>query len=157
MKEIWWKLPILRGLSPLRRGFVETFAVCAFGTLLAFPFLVLVGLRVPAETFDASAQIGATLLVAYAVEISWWLKSSQLRGAKRENWVGFSAGIGTCGLTGVGVAVLLSIGAPDLNWIETLGTTWSLLTIILLGGLVATLPLLIYEWTHRIQAEYPDE
>jgi len=157
MKEFWWRLPLLRGLSPLRRGLVETTAVCIFATLLMWPLLIFGDLSVPAETFDAAAQIGATLLVAYAVETSWWLKTSRLRGGKRENWVGYASGIGTCGLTGVGTALALSTGASDLTWVETLGTTWALLTISLLGGLVATLPLLIYEWTHQLRAEYPDQ
>src|SRR6187402_235811 len=145
MKEFWWRLPVLRGLSALRRGFVETFAVIGFSTLLLFPMLALLDPAIPAETFDTAAQIGATLLIAYAVETSWWLKNSRLRGTKRENWVGYASGIGACGFVGVGIALVLSTSAAGLNWIEVLGASWALLAISLLGGLVATLPLLIDE------------
>lgn len=157
MKEFWWRLPGLRGLSPLRRGFVETFAVLGFSTFLLFPLVAWIDPEIPAETFDAAAQIGATLLIAYAVETSWWLKMSRVRSGKRENWVGYASGIGSCGFIGVCFALILSINPLNLSWIETFGATWAFFTLALLGGLVATLPLLIYEWTHHLQAEYPDE
>jgi len=40
------------------------------------------------EALSDIAQIGATLLVAYAVEMAWFVKESRVRGRKRENWVG---------------------------------------------------------------------
>lgn len=153
----WWKLPVLRDLSPLRRGFVETIGVISGATTISFLGLLLTDLNVPPETLDAGAQIGATLLIAYAVETSWWLKSSRIRSSNRENWVGYSSGIGVCAFLGVIIALWLSTGSGNLDEIGKLGLAWVLLTLTLLGGLVATLPLLIYEWTHHLQAEYPDE
>ena len=157
MKAFWLKLPVLRGLSPLRRGSVETVAAISGATLISFSGLVLMDLSVPPETLGAGAQIGATLLIAYAVETSWWLKSSRIRGSDRENWVGYAAGVGACAFLGVLIALWLSAGSGHLNAIEKLGFAWALLTMAVLGGLVSTLPLLIYEWTHHLQAEYPDE
>jgi uncharacterized membrane protein YfcA len=157
MKGFWWKLPVLRGLSPLRRGFIETVAMISSATLVTVPGLLFLDPAIPRETFDAAAQIGATLLVAYAVETSWWLKSHRIRNSNRENWVGYTSGIGACAFLGVIVALGLSIGSGDLNGIQTLGLAWSALTLTVLGALVATLPLLIYEWTHLLQAEYPEE
>lgn len=157
MKEFWWKLPILRGLSPLRRGYLETLVVLGVSSAAIWPFFHWAKPAIPAETFDAAAQIGATLLVAYAVETSWWLKASRYRSSNRENWVGYASGIGTCGFIGVTVSLALSTSPSNLSWFESYGATWVLFTLLLLGGLVATLPLLIYEWTHTLQAEYPDE
>jgi hypothetical protein len=157
MKGFWWKLPVLRGLSPVRRGFVEVFAVLGFSAAVLWPFFFWAGPEIPAETFDTGAQIGATLLVAYAIETSWWLKVSRRRSSNRENWVGYVSGIGLCGFIGVAVSLILSVGPVDLSWFESYWMVWSFFTLLLLGGLVATLPMLIYEWTHSLQAEYPDE
>lgn len=157
MRGFWWKLPVLRDLSPLRRGFVETIGWIAVATSASSLSLLWARPHVPPETFDAGAQIGATLLIAYAVETSWWLKSSRIRSSNRENWVGFTAGTGACAFLGVVIALWLSTGTGDLNALETLGFAWATMTLLLLGGLVATLPLLIYEWTHHLQAEYPEE
>jgi uncharacterized membrane protein YfcA len=157
MKGFWWKLPVLRGLSPVRRGFVQIFAALGFSTTICWPFLYWAHPKIPAETFDAVAQIGATLLIAYAVETSWWLKASRRRSGDRENWVGYASGIGLGGFMGVVVSLALSTNPLDLSWFESYWMTWAFFTLLLLGGLVATLPLLIYEWTHNLQAEYPDE
>lgn len=157
MKGFWWRLPVLRGLSPARRGSLEVLTVVFLSGLILWPFFYWANLNIPSETFDAGAQIGATLLVAYAVETSWLLKVSRRRGSGRESWVGYASGIGLCGFSGVFVGLALSAGSGHLSWFECLAAVWALFTLLLLGGLVATLPLLIYEWTHALQAEYPDE
>lgn len=133
------------------------FAVLWASTAVLWPFFYWAKPAIPAETFDAAAQIGATLLIAYAVETSWWLKASRYRSSNRENWVGYASGIGTCGFIGVSACLVLSTSPQSLSWFESYWATWSLFTLMLLGGLVGTLPLLIYEWTHSLQAEYPDE
>lgn len=157
MKGFWWKLPIFRGLSPVRQGFAEFLTALGFSTALCLPFFHWASPEIPAETFDAMAQIGATLLIAYAVETSWWLKVSRRRSGTRENWVGYVSGIGLAGFIGVGASLILSTNPLDLSWFESYLMVWAFITLLLLGSLVAILPLLIYEWTHTLQAEYPDK
>jgi hypothetical protein len=156
VREFWWRLPGLRELSPLRKGVIEAIAVIGLCAVVSFPFFWAYA-AAPGETFGDIAQIGATLLVAYAVETSWWLKTSRKRGARRENWVGFVVGIGLGGFLGIASAVALSAHDGSLNWIEAFGLAWSAVSLLLLGLLVATLPLLIYEWTHYLQTDNPDE
>lgn len=107
MRGLWWKLPVLRRLSPMSRGLLE-----AFNATLAFAFLACLGLNTlfsdAPGVSAALAQIDATLLVAYAVQMSWVLQNSRKRGKDRENWVGVTAGLGTCSVIGIGLALALS-------------------------------------------------
>lgn len=157
MKEFWWKLPGLRSLTPLRRGLVESLFVLLIGALLIFPLIWLHWGSPPDETFGDLSQIGATLLVAYAVETSWWLKVAHRHTRERENWVGAVVGIGFAGVVGIACALVLSTHSGSLNWLQGLAYTWCLLTSLLLGSLVAVLPLLIYEWTRELPPHPPDE
>ncbi|HEX5609376.1 MAG TPA: hypothetical protein VFX45_04700 [Solirubrobacterales bacterium] len=103
------------------------------------------------------AQIGATLLVAYGVEISWVLKESRLRDAGRENWVGIAVGLGCGGLVGIGLALALSGAGKTFSLAQELVFSVSVASISLLGFLVALGPFAVYEWAHAARAEYPDE
>lgn len=156
MKGLWLKLPVLRGLSPMQRGLME-----AFGVTLGISLLVLASVNQlfsdPAQASAALAQIGATLLVAYAVQMSWVLQNSQKRGSGRENWVGITAGLGICAVMGIGVAIALSSHDEPLNWLESLGFAWVLASSALLGFWVAVQPWAMYEWTHWFNTEYPEE
>jgi len=156
MKGSWWKLPVLRGLSPMQRGLLEAFAAS-----LGISLLALAGLHQlfpdPAQASEAFAQIGATLLVAYAVQMSWVLQNSRKRGSDRENWVGVTAGIGICAVTGIGVAVALSSHHEPLNWFESFGFAWVVASSAILGFWIAIQPWAMYEWTHWFSTEYPDE
>lgn len=102
-------------------------------------------------------QVGATLLIAYGVEVSWFLKESKKRSGDRENWVGVVTGIGGCGMLGIAFALGLSESGGSLGWIEELAFSWTIVTIGSLGGLVALIPLVIHEWAHTVHTEYSDE
>lgn len=150
-------MPLLRGLSPMRRGVVKGFAIMLFCGLASLPMVHAYASDPSRELLTASAQVGATLLIAYGVEISWFIKESRLRGANRQNWVGVAAGLGGSGMIGIAIALALSAGNGGLGWIEAFGFSWALFSIGALGGLVAFLPVVIYEFTHIVHAEYPDE
>jgi drug/metabolite transporter (DMT)-like permease len=109
------------------------------------------------EALSDIAQIGATLLVAYAVEMAWFVKESRTRGRKRENWVGFVAGIGFSSALGIMSAVALVSHEGSSNFLEAVGLVWTLFSVGLLGLLVALLPYLLYDLVHTLHAEYPDE
>ncbi|MGN6558203.1 MAG: hypothetical protein ACTHLH_09365 [Solirubrobacterales bacterium] len=157
MKEFWWKLPVLRGLSPTRRGFVEAVWVIFIGTAAAtYAFKQLL----PSPSGDvagAFAQVGATLLVAYAVHTSWVLQNSSKRGSERENWVGIASGIGSCALIGIGIGLGLSGHRGSLNGLEELLFAWTAVSVGFLGLWIALQPWAMYDLTHKFKTEYPDK
>jgi cytochrome bd-type quinol oxidase subunit 2 len=108
------------------------------------------------EALSDLAQIGATLLIAYAIETSWFVKESRTRGRERENWIGFVAGIGLSSVIGIAIAIAL-VGAKSSSFLATLGVTWMLFSLGFLSVLVACWPYVIYSWVHSIRAEYSDE
>jgi drug/metabolite transporter (DMT)-like permease len=158
MKEFWWRLPLLRRLSSFQRGFAV-----ALATIFAGSLLIVFDRDVTAELSDQvlsdMAQIGATLLVAYSVEVSWLVKGSRSRGSNKEMFVGFIAGIGASGALGIAMAVSL-LGHEDgvpFNGVEHWAASWAVVALSLLAGLVGMLPYAIYEWGHAINTEYPDD
>jgi drug/metabolite transporter (DMT)-like permease len=141
----------------MRRGFLSAASVLGFVSACVFwgadrfvsdPSSGLVG---------DLAQIGATLLIAYTVETSGLIKALHIRGGDHENWVGFVGGLGICGLLGIAFALMLSGHSGDLGTVEEIGFVWAACSIGILGVLVASMPFLIYEWTHAVHTEYPDE
>jgi hypothetical protein len=107
--------------------------------------------------FRDLAQIGATFLIAYTVEITWLLKVSRARGSREENWVGFTGGVGCFGLSGIACALALSTQDGDFTILSELVACWSLASLGALGLLVAAGPFLVYDWAHFLRVEYPDE
>lgn len=80
----------------MSRGFVESTSAALAIALLA-GFAVNQFFSQPALVADSLAQIGATLLVAYALQMAWVLENSPTRrGKERENWVGWTMGVGFC-------------------------------------------------------------
>jgi hypothetical protein len=158
MKTFRRKLLVVRRITPVRQG---------FGTAVALIFLGAVALAVfespflselPPSVLSNMGQIGATLLVAYAVETSWLVKQSRQRGSRNERWIGFVAGLGACGALGIAFAVAL-LGHPrgPFNAVEHWAAWWSVFSIGLLAGLVGALPYVLYEWAHALNTEYSDE
>ena len=151
-----WKLPLLRRLSPMGRGFIEPIAVNS-GLAFLLIFAISGLFSNPVQVVDSLAQVGATLLVAYAVQMSWVLENSRKRGADRENWVGFATGVGVCALFGIGIALALGGHSGSLSLLEHLALGWSVVSIGLLGAWIAMQPWAMYEWTHWFNTEYPDD
>lgn len=156
MKEFWWKLPGLRGLSPLVKGVLEAVATVFLCT--AVSFWGIYGLFPdPAQTCSALAQIGATLLVAYTVSMSWVLQASRKRGPGRENWVGVTTGVGFCALTAIILGLALAGHHEQFNWFEAFAFGWVIIANAMLGVWIAIQPWAMYHWTHWFSTEYPDE
>jgi hypothetical protein len=156
MREFPWNLPLLRRLSPQQRGLAAAVAVVVVISALVFP-AVSRFVHEPSATLCGNlAQIGATLLVAYALEMSWVLKISRRRSRGRENWVGVVSGFGLCALAGIGVALGLEDHA-GFGTFAQLAFSWSAASIGFLGALIAVIPVLVHEWTHTLTVEYSDE
>jgi hypothetical protein len=138
------------------RGFIEPIAVNS-GLAFLLIFAISGLFSNPVQVVDSLAQVGATLLVAYAVQMSWVLENSRKRGADRENWVGFATGVGVCALFGIGIALALGGHSGSLSLLEHLAFGWSVVSIGLLGAWIAMQPWAMYEWTHWFNTEYPDD
>jgi uncharacterized membrane protein YfcA len=156
MKEFWWRLPVLRGLSPVRRGFVEAVWVIFFAAATA-GYGINVLFSDPAAVAEPFAQIGATLLVAYAVQTGWVVQTSRKRGADRENWVGMTSGVGCCALVGILVALCLAPHQEPLDLLEGFGFAWAVTSIAFLGLWTALQTWATYGLAHKFNTEYPDE
>lgn len=148
-----------RPVSPFAKGIAVAVGFMAGGAIAVALFIVGLdaNFRLSDEALSAMAQIGATLLIAYAVETSWFIKESRVRGSKRENWVGFVAGIGVCSAFGVAFAIALLEHHGPSNFLEAFAGMWMLFSLGFLALLVALLPYVLYEWAHTIHTEYPDE
>ncbi|MGN6587678.1 MAG: hypothetical protein ACTHKT_09445 [Solirubrobacterales bacterium] len=145
-------------MSSFWRGFATAVAFMAVGAFSIAGAIVLEGhITLSSEALSDIAQIGATLLVAYAIEMSWFVKESKTRGRRRENWVGFVAGIGFCSALGILSAIALVTPRDPSNFLAVAGIVWTIFSIGFLGFLVALLPYLLYDLVHALHAEYPDE
>lgn len=156
MTGFWTRLPGIRALSPFTRGVLE-----AVGVIFGCALLAFIGIYhlfpEPDKTAAALAQIGATLLIAYAVQTSWVLQASRKRGSQRENWVGVTSGVGLCALIGVFAALALAGHDEPLNWLEAFAFGWVVVANALLGAWIAFQPWAMYHWTHWFGTEYPDD
>lgn len=119
------------------------------------------------ELLRQLGQAGVGLLIAYSVAIA--AAGRELRhGGKRDthlSWLGFTNGIGVCGLLGIGLAFGLAEhrDAQHANLVDDLGLWWIVSSIGMLGLVVACLPLATQQWgkiqvterwrTDRLKAE----
>lgn len=131
--------------------------VAIVGSLGLLPLIHLYGSSPSENLLTSIAQVGATLLVAFGIEISTFLRESRKRGGDRENWVGTAAGTGSSGLVGICLALALAGAGGPLTLLERFLFSFSILSIAMLGVVVALLPLAMHEWTHAIDADYRDE
>jgi hypothetical protein len=121
---------------------------------LLFWLMVIWASFEPREGFlQALAQIGGTLLIAYAVEVGWIVKASTARGAAHDWWIGFLIGTGAAGLGGIGLALALSerVIAGHWIWIDQFLLGWSLGSLTVLGCLIVSLPDLTDAWAQKLR------
>jgi len=135
-----------------RRGF---WLALGMTLILAAIFGLIVGansIQPTRDVLQSLAQIGATLLVAYAVETSWAVKSGGPLGADQQ-WMGVVMGIGAAGLGGIALALALSerLAAGHWIWIDQLLFGWVAGSLTILGCLVVSLPDLTDSWARRIR------
>lgn len=141
-----WKLPLLRRSSPTQRGvfFGIGIALISGGPLI--PLVSDFDQRLSEQFFETLAQIGATLLIAFAVEQAALIRALGIRDLAREAFAGFAVCLGAMGVVGSGVALGLSQDAGHLRgpWDAAL-CAFSFVSIGLLGMLVAIRPMLAYD------------
>jgi Kef-type K+ transport system membrane component KefB len=143
-------------MSPMARGFASALVAFAFTGLLARWLLAVLAARPSGELLRDMAVIGATLLIAYAIEMSAVVRVERVRTPNRENWIGFVVGSGVSGL----IAIIISLGLAEraeVNhwiWLDQAAFAFAAMAFLGLGLLVALLPWLHYEWS---RPEAPDD
>jgi hypothetical protein len=148
-------MAVIRRLSPTRRGFFEAVFVIFFASVAA-GYGINRLFSNPSAVSDSLAQIGATLLVAYAVQVGWVIQNSRTRGSNRENWAGVTTGVGCSGLIGIAIGLCLS-SKESLSLVEEFGFSWAVMSVGFLGLWIAIQPWAMYDMHHRFNTEYPDE
>jgi hypothetical protein len=146
-----------RRLSSTWRGALVPILPLGLMTLCSIPVSSRYAVNLSGEFFRTVAQLGATLLVAYALESGTMIKTLRKRGKSQEELVGFVSALGLGGITGVATSLVLSEHGGHLSTFELVACAYSLSAIGMLGVLVALQPVLIYEWVHAANTEYPDE
>lgn len=92
----------------------------------------------------AAAGVGAGIFIAYTVGVSGLARQVR-RSAEAEVLLGFLTGLGLSGIFGVGLAVILIAVSKPLGWLAELALAWTAGSLILLGIIVAALPLFAYD------------
>jgi hypothetical protein len=142
------KILIWSSWSPMRRGSLLGVAVTVGLGLSLWPIGAAVAEKPSAELLRYMAGIGATLLIAYAIEMSAVVRTEYVRSSMRENWIGFIVGIGVGGLMAVAVALGLAERA-EVNhrlWVDQALFAFATGGLLMLGLIVTLLPALHYEW-----------
>lgn len=150
MQGFFWRLPVLRGLSPLRKGFAEGLAVIAFGSAIGAVSLAFIASQPTEGLLRSLAEIGATLLIAYVIEVSWIVRASSPARAlnERENRLGAFIGIGAAALFGIALALGLAERAKAHHWtsLDEVAFAWVTVSFLVLGVAVVLQPLITHEW-----------
>ena len=149
-----------RRYGPTGVGFIESFGSCiALGLLLGISLPQLGIALVSAEIYSSLAQIAATLLVAYSIEMAAVVRDYGRGGNRdaqsewdRDNNVGLLVGFGTCGLVGVLTAMVCGQHGTTSTFLELLGGI-ALGGTLMIGALIVVLPLFWRERTKRVAPE----
>jgi hypothetical protein len=146
------KKPAARTPNLRRRGFWLALGANLFVAVLCAFLAATVSIQ-PSDSFLQSvAQIGATLLIAYAVETSWAVKISGALSSD-QRWMGFIMGIGAAGLGGIALALALSerVVADHWSWVDEFMFGWVVGSLTILGCLIVSLPDLTDSWARKIR------
>jgi hypothetical protein len=102
-------------------------------------------------------QIGAALLIAYAIATSWLMRASRSRPIdERENRLGALVGVGGGGLFGIILALALSERANVDHWIwlDQAAFGWVAASLVCLGVMVVLQPLVVHDWIDEEHRDY---
>lgn len=155
MQGFIWKLPLLRDLDPVRRGLGEAGFLVVGTSLIFMAGLHLAASRPSDDLLRSLAEIGATLLIAYVIEISWLVRASRGRPLdEREKRLGFFVGLGAAGLLGIALALAVAepAGAHHWNQPDEIAFAWAVVSLGILGLTVILQPLLTHEWLDETPA-----
>lgn len=122
----------------------------AFLTFMVTCWLAFVGAEPPGPNlFETLAQIGATFLVAYVVEVTWLVKASRgLRLVERETRLGRLLAVGAAVLVGISAAIWLASLPANHGWslMNEIGFGLVVGTMLMAGTTIVMQPLFTHEW-----------
>jgi len=129
-------------LDPIPKGVLQALGSVAVATVGIGLALNTVPAASPA-LLENLAQIGAVLLIAYTVEAVWLAQRAELDD-EYEEWLGFLVGTGLAALLAIAFALLLSEhrAAGHDNLLDDFGLAWSVVSLVILGGVLVLQPLL---------------
>jgi hypothetical protein len=134
-------LPVV---EPITKGIANALFAIAAASLGGYFFFNTIPLPSP-DLLRSVATIGGTLLLAYIVEVVWLVQRVE-QDDEFEEWLGFVTGAGIAGFLGVVFALLLSAHrlAGHANFIDKIGTAWTAISLLILGGVLVLQPLLAH-------------
>lgn len=134
-------------VGEIEKGVLEALLALLGGTI-AIMLLVHAVPDPSTDLLDGIANLGTGLLLAYVVEISW-LTARMRWEPDYERRLGAFVGIGTGGLVGVAMALLLAAhrAAGHSNLLDSVGLSWVVASLAILGGVVVVQPPLVHEWS----------
>lgn len=134
--------PTFSSLEPVPKG-IALSLVSVGGITIACYFIFSSIPAASAEMLRTLALIGASFVIAYAVEAAWLVSNVEMT-EDHEEWLGFLVGIGIAGLLSIAIALLLAehraLGHRDA--IDDLGLGWVVGSLTILGILLILQPLL---------------
>lgn len=115
-------------------------------------------LRPHADLLRVASGIGASIFLAYVIEITW-MATQVLPPGAGERILGGLTGFGLAGFIGVIVLLILSENGPgEFSMLGEYFLWWSLLALTLLGLAVAMQPYMVHQWrTMTALAELEEE
>jgi hypothetical protein len=134
--------PSLDALEPTTKGVVLAFWSVLLASVGGAFFLAALPAASPG-LLENLATIGAILVPAYVVEVTW-LVPRMGSGIEYEEWLGFVVGAGIAGLLGVAAALLLAEhrAAGHANFLGDIGLAWVVVSEAILAGVLVLQPLL---------------
>jgi hypothetical protein len=137
-------------LGPFFSGLIEGIGSPLAVTLMFWGVAESRSVAVPAaDVFRDLAQIGAALLIAFAVATTGASKTIGKDLRDHLNWLGVTCGLGLCGFLAVAGSVALTAHrkAGHSGWLDILGLCWAATCLGLIGILVAFLPYAAFRWS----------
>lgn len=139
-------------LTPLHLSLVKTSLfppTCGIVLALAFEY-GFGGIAAPStEMMYGIAQVGVAIILGYVIEAVWMVSRLERTGDDREDWLGWSAGLGLSGLVAVVVAFLIGAhrAGGHANFLDAIGLGWVVSALFTLGVTVALQPVVVDRWS----------
>jgi multisubunit Na+/H+ antiporter MnhB subunit len=156
MRGFLRNLRALRGSTPMRRGLVDAAGAILVLAGISWYLMAAVAPDPSGELLRGLSEIGATLLIAYVLEISWIVRASRARPLQeREERLGTFVGVGAAALAGICLALALSerTAVHHWTWLDELGFGFVVGPLLMVAITVAMQPLLVHEWMDEDQGE----
>jgi hypothetical protein len=133
-------------------GVLQTLGTVAVCSLASIYFLH--ASKLPSTEFLlALAGIGASLFLAYVIEIAWMVPrvDPTSGGYDYDAWLGYVTGFALAGLIGIGLALAASeqVRQGDEGLFEEIALGWAACSLAWLGFMVAMQPIITDMWGRR--------